>query len=190
MVLRFLSVSLLVVITTACAQLFPAPSPDQPFYAPPKGSRLELLQPIPIPGNEVSVWIQQGRVIDYQNADRYQAFCKFEMWSKLDRPRTVQPDTFTVERVRRMDWAVRRDEPLRLAGVGVGGVGDDVGGPAFFIMSTEMFLDSPRQPDVHRLTCQHWEDARLPRHLTINEMRRTLQGIFDLELPEEPRQRD
>ncbi|WP_303907293.1 hypothetical protein [Thiohalomonas denitrificans] len=183
MVLRFLSVSLLVAITTACAQLFPEPSPDQPFYAPPEGSRLELLKPIEISANEVSVWIQNGEIINYRNANRYYPFCKFEMYSKVDRSRTVQPDTFVIERVRRMDWAVRLDEPLRLAGIGVGGVGSDSGGPSTFSMSTEMFLDSPRQPDVHRLTCQHWEDARLPRHLTINEMRQALKGIFNLELP-------
>ncbi len=185
MALRFLFLSLFLLIS-ACAPIVPERSPTSPYYAPPQGSRLELLKPIDIPANDVSVWIQDGETTSYWSADRYRPFCKFEMWSKVDRSRTIQPDTFIIERVSRNERAVRRDEPVRLAATlrRTGTGSDDGGGPMAYIMSTEMFLDSPRQPDVYRLTCQQWGDVNFPKHVTIDEMRQTLQGVFSLELPE------
>ena len=182
MALRLLLLPLFLMVF-ACAPIVPERSPESPYYEPPQGSRLELLRRIEIPASEVSVWIQDGDVTSYWSADRYRPFCKLEMWSKTDRARTIQPDTFIIERTSRTDRAVRRDEPLRLASNLRLTDNDDDGGPMAYIMSTEMFLDSRSQPDVYRLTCRQWGDVVFPKHVTINEIRQTLQGVFDLQLP-------
>lgn len=47
---------------------------------------------------------------------------------------------------------------------------------------TEIFLHSPKQPDVLRLSCMHWEDVSDANHLTIKQIRATLGKYITLKL--------
>ena len=49
-----------------------------------------------------------------------------------------------------------------------------------FNYATMMHLSSERQKDVYRMTCQHWEDIRDDRHLTITQMRKAMGEVFTL----------
>jgi hypothetical protein len=165
-------------LLTACAV---EPSVDSPHYALPTGSRLVLEKAIRIPGDRVSVYIQRGEPTSYGGRDRYNPYCKLEMWSRSEAARTVEPDTFRIERV------VRNSEYVALpVGGGLRRVAaepDDGGGPMAYVMETVMYLASERQPDVYRLGCAHWDQPSFPQHLTIREIEAALAGLFRLELP-------
>jgi hypothetical protein len=175
---------LLTLITlTGCAALTPEPSPQSPYYPPPVGSLLVLQRQLEIPADRVSIHIQDGQLRDYGALNRYRGYCKLEMWSRVDAPRTLAPDTFRITRVARESRAVGLESPLRVASRLAGFDPND--GPIAHVMSTEMYLNSERQPDVYRMTCSHWGEAVFPAHLSIEQMRTALGGMFRLKLPEE-----
>jgi hypothetical protein len=70
----------------------------------------------------------------------------------------------------------------------VGGGGDS-SLPTKLFYKTELYLRSPRQPRVLKLTCQANQMTAsgllFARHLTVGEIRSTLQGLFRLYLPGE-----
>ncbi len=146
---------------------------------PQVGNRLVLERPIPLEPDQVSVLIQYGKLTTAWHADKYQPYCKLEMWSKLDRARTIEPDTFTVTAVNLGQWYVQARPPQE----GFIRVDDreDDGGPMAVIMSTKLRLHSARQPDVYRMTCSDWDDLLLPHYLTSAEIAGTLKGLFRLE---------
>lgn len=161
-------------------------SPGSPWYAPPAGSRVILEKPVTIPPDTVSVHIQNGEVVSagaFGGVDRYRASCKLEMWSRVDERRVIEPDTFVVKRVARTIEAVQLSAPLRVASLLPMVFELDYSGPMAHIMGTEMFLDSERQPDVHRLTCSYWGEPAFPEHLSIEQIRHTLAGLMRIELP-------
>jgi hypothetical protein len=176
--MRAMLAMLATLVLSACATR--TTDPDSPYYLPPEGSTAVLEQPITLPSPGVSVWIQDGRVST--GRDRYRPACKLEMWNRADQSRTVQPDTFRVTRVGRRQMQVARDTGLRRVGFG-----RRDNGPTAFEMETHLYLESERQPDVYRLVCTHWSGgvgtANFPEHVTINQIRGTLGGIFRLELP-------
>jgi hypothetical protein len=165
----------LMLLLAACAA--PQRSPDSPYYVLPENSRLVLLRAIAIPPPGVSVWLQNGEVVTTR--DRYAPACKLEMRTRTEDARSVTPDTFVVKRVSREDEAVAIDSPVRHVGrVGSEGDGDS---PMAYEMRTVWYLESPRQPDVFRLTCAHWDRPWFPQHLTLNQITKTLQGLFRIE---------
>jgi hypothetical protein len=50
---------------------------QSPFYPPPAGSRLTLHKELKIPAEELSVYIQNGRVLRNVEVQHYYPFCKF-----------------------------------------------------------------------------------------------------------------
>jgi hypothetical protein len=69
-------------------------------------------------------------------------------------------------------------------GINIGSRGD---GASLQTYSTRMTLRSARQPEVFRLSCGQ---AALPhegQHVSINEMRKALGGIFTLDLAKKNR---
>jgi len=47
---------------------------------------------------------------------------------------------------------------------------------------TIMDLYSAKQPEVIRISCQHWSEPNDGEHLNIKEIRKTLGNIFTLSL--------
>lgn len=163
---------------------------DSPYYVVPPGTPLLLNQPLTIPPEQVSVWLQDGRVIDANDARMYYPHCKFEVRERMPTAQTVTPDEFIVTRVTRsLMHSVRAPDPSErmVARIGVGfgfGAGINMGtnGPSVQTFATRMNLGSDRQPNVMRLTCGHWDYPYDGRHLTISEIRNALGGVFDLRL--------
>lgn len=168
-----ITVSLLLgVVVSGCA--VQRSSPDSPNTILPVGSTIVLEQPLSVPAQMVSFWIQNGKRTDRRNV--YHPACKLEMWTRAKEDRTVEPDRFRVTRVSR-DWTVgANDSPYRK-------VSKDDGGPSLLVMDTIIYLKSERQPDVYRLTCEHWDIPPNPVHLTINEIASALRGVMRIEIP-------
>lgn len=150
---------------------------NSPLYAPPTGSLLRLHAPLRIPADKASVMIQNGQPqYSYWNLDTYYAHCDFELHTLSTTERVIQPDVFTVTRV------VRDFEDVFLAPVVVASSSSGDASPNQNYM-TIMYLQSEKQPEVFRITCQHWDDPSLGDHLNINEIRKALGDLFELVLP-------
>ena len=160
---------------TAC-QSWHEPSVDSPFYPIPVGSTLILKQPLPIPADQVSVYIQRGRLVSYNGRDTYYANCKFELNTLQPLARTVDPDEFIVTDVGqyiRLNFYQPGEMYAQRGGKG------DVSSKLY---AWVMRLKSSRQPDVLRMTCGRWDSPGGARQLTIREIRETLGDWFSLRL--------
>jgi hypothetical protein len=69
-------------------------------------------------------------------------------------------------------------------GIKIGSRGD---GASLQTYSTRMMLRSTRQPGVFRLSCGQTALPHEGQHVSINEMRKALGGIFTLELAKKNR---
>ena len=168
-------VSLLIISLGGCAYQ-PPKDINSSFYSPPVGSRLQLHATLTIPANDTQVRIQNGKVISSSWVlDAYYPNCNFELRERAEVARTIQPDTFIISRVVRDTENVMLHSPVIIARSS----GD--GAPSVDYI-TIMDLYSARQPDVIRLTCQHWEDPSDSHHLSIRQIRKTLGDLFTLKL--------
>jgi len=151
------------------------------FYSPPAGSRLLLNSALTIPANDTQVRIQDGKVIhsiwDY---DAYYANCNFELRQIAEVERTIQPDSFAISRVVRDTENVMLNSSTMVASANL--FASSNGGPPNVDYMVIMDLHSPRQPEVARITCRHWEDPNEASHLTITQIRKTLGDLFTLNL--------
>ena len=170
------TILLLLSLTLAACQYVPPRDINSQFFSPPAGSQLRLTRPLTIPGNDAGVFIQYGKP-QYSNwqLDQYYPHCDFELRTRSNHERVVEPDTFTVTRT------VRETENVSLAPAVVASSDTGNGAPHENYM-TILYLHSDKQPDVFRMTCQHWEDPGDGRHLTIRQIRQTLGDLFTLEL--------
>lgn len=160
----------------AGCQYVPPRDIDSPFFSPPAGSQLRLTRPLTIPANDAGVFIQYGKPqYSVWQPDRYYPNCDFELYSRASHERVVEPDTFTVTRT------VRGIDNVMLAPAVVASSDTGNGAPHENYM-TVLYLHSDRQPDVFRMTCQHWEDPNEGDHLTVKQIRQALGDLFILEL--------
>lgn len=182
---RFLFL-LFFLVTTGCQPIGGYPI-ESPYYQPPANSRLVLNQPIEIPPDSATVRFQFGKIVGGVN--EFEPNCVFELTTIRETAQRVEPDTFTVTKVRSgssLRNSMRQNQPgLMHARF----VSDDTGGgPIRYFYKTEMFLHSARQPNVLMLTCQHaWETGssslEYQRPPTVAEMRQALGAYFTLQLP-------
>ena len=109
--------------------------------------------------------------------------CQLEVRNISATPQTIEPDVFSVIRIRKMEEEVAL--PYRLASASMlHGSKDADGGPVWLAYRTEMYLHSDQQPDVLRLICGHLEIPNDAKHLTVAQMREALGNIIRLELVE------
>ena len=161
---------------------------ESPYYVVPDGSRLSLNQPLSFAPGQVSLHGQNGRVLPMNQVQAYEPFCKFELYTRVDEARTVQPQEITVTRARqyRVDGNYSALGGLQLAGFSFGlYAGEPDGGVPLYSYVTRMDLHSPAEPDVYRLTCLRWSYPGMAEHVSIEEIRRTLSPLFTLRLPNE-----
>lgn len=178
---RFALAFLSSLLVTGCQVPF---SPDSPLTPVPEQSTLVLHRALTIPPQNVSLWFQNGQQTLSNDLNRYYPHCKFETRELQAMKKIIQPDTFIIHKVVRWDDYARRHVQLAATRMRVGiGIGGSGAGPGHFNTATEMFLHSPRQPDVYRMVCSQWEDAGEANHVTINQIRRTLGDVFSLNLP-------
>jgi hypothetical protein len=183
-------ISTLAALLVACQTSAYEGNENSPFYLVPAGSTLTLTRSLTIPANQVAVFLQGGEVVASGGINQYYPHCKFELQRRLDAAQTVQADSFEITKVvQEIGHSVALDG-LQLAGVSIG-IGINIGsrgdGASLQTYSTRMTLRSARQPEVFRLSCGQ---AALPhegQHVSINEMRKALGGIFTLDLAKKNR---
>lgn len=67
------------------------------IYAISKGDKFVLKQDLAIAARKTHVILQNGKVMNFANIDKYAPFCRFEVNTKGEQ--TIKPATFTVTKV-------------------------------------------------------------------------------------------
>lgn len=165
-----------VLLLSACNPV-PDMRRDSPYFTGFVGSTISLNRPLEIAPEKASVYMQWGKVMNFNALERYQPYCKFEIKTIKRQAQTVNADQFNIVRAirdREMVGAI----PQTVASL-YNILSDD--SPTAAIYSTELFLYSERQPDVLRITCSHWEDPADATHLTVNQIQAAMGSILTLQ---------
>lgn len=175
----------LMLFVTACQSWYQGDE-ESTFFVPPVGSTLTLNRAVTIPEDETSVYLQNGKIMSFRDIDKYYPHCKFELWTRPSTPQNVQAGGFVIKRaVQDITVGARSPGRTMLAAVGIGiviGQGGDGDGSPMQTFATHLYLQSPQQPDVYRMTCQQWAYLSTGEHVTVNEIRHALGEIFTLRL--------
>ncbi len=172
-----LTLPLILMITTLTAcQSTPLLIAGTPFTEVPLNSHLMLNQELDIAPGQVAVYIQNGKIIPAENIKQRQPNCKFEINTIEDTARKVMPDKFKIDRFI-LDSNFVSSGKILLAGLGIMHVSG--GSATAEIYTTELFLHSDKQPDVLRLSCEHWEDPADGDYLTLDQIKRALGKIIE-----------
>ena len=152
------------------------------FYAVPVGSLLVLNQDVTIAGDQVAIYVQNGELMSDAEVNKYYPNCKFEVYKISEKPRTVLADTFEIIKVVDDIESSSLQKSTELAALNKILSFGMLDRSYVFNYATLMYLNSEKQNDVYRLTCQHWEDVMDDRHLTISQMRGAMGDVFTLEI--------
>lgn len=173
----------LALLLSACA----GPTPQgvsQASHQTSPGSYFTLQRALEIPRDDTTVYIQYGRLLQSNEVEEWEPHCFFELYTRAEEVRVVEPDEFEIQRVTREASPLWVGAPVMMA---FGG-GED-GGPTHLYYRTRFYLNSPSQPDVWRMNCQV---DRMEAHgpsfetwLTIAQVQETLTNIFSLTLHRE-----
>lgn len=196
-VVRIVSSFLFAAITIMIYGCASGPYPvTSPYYQIPPGSLLEVKQTLTIPANRARVYLQYGKVITEKQKDRYQPNCWFLSWKLMETQQTIMPDTFTVMRSAKAEDYVQNTSSIKLAsrsisvesGIGVSiGARDGTGvlggdAPMATVFTTQLFIQSEKQPDIRMLECSHWDDPSTGEHLTVQQIQDALGTIVTLRI--------
>ena len=176
--LRTAFISLLVMLVSCSVN--DARDESSVFYAVPVGSVLRLNQDVTISGDQVATYVQNGELMSYDAVDKYYPNCKFEIYTLSERPRTVNQDVFKIVKVQDEIESSSIQENTQLAARGGAYMFGMLDRSYVFNYATMMYLKSEKQKDVYRMTCQHWEDVKDDRYLTIAQMREAMGEVFTL----------
>jgi hypothetical protein len=180
----------LVAMLAACQTASYQRDENSPYYVVPVGSQLILTRELQMNPDQVSVYIQYGKLLSYPAIQKYEPFCKFELFHRIESARTVAPDEISVIKAIQHQSYERFAEagawqflPLsarQFAQVGMPGQG----GPSIKSFTVRMDLRSAKQPEIFRMTCGRWSAYSSYENLSIAEIRSTLKPLFTLRLPD------
>ena len=123
-----------------------------------------------IRADRASEYIQDGEIKPYDRISEYHPHCIFGLRAISASEHTIRPDTFSVHRIGQDQFAGRY---VKIMVAGDGNYG-------FIMSTTDFYLQSDRQPEVYRLSCQQLDTAFEARHVTFEEMQQTLGDLFTL----------
>jgi len=150
------------------------------FFAVPVGSVLKLNTEVIISGDQVASYVQNGKLMSYDVVDKYYPNCKFEIYTMSEQSRKIEQDTFEIIKVVDEVESSSIQKNTQLAVLGNAYAFGMLDRSHVFNYATMMYLKSEKQKDVYRMTCQHWEDLRDDRYLTIEQMREAMGEVFTL----------
>ena len=150
------------------------------YFNVPVGSTMALNQAVTISGDQVATYVQNGELMSYDAVNKYNPNCKFEIYTMSEHSRTVAPDTFEIIKVVDEIESSSIQKSTQLAVLGNTYALGMLDRSYVFNYATMMYLNSEKQNDVYRMTCQHWEDVKDDRYLSVTQMREAMGEIFTL----------
>ena len=180
--MRNILLFLALISTGACAESalqYTLEREHSSFVTIPAGSTLKLNNNALVPAQLARFYMQAGEIKPFSQIDLYYPNCSLLVNNVEDTAQEITADIFTIYRVERtVDMAQSgtffRNVKMRWV---------DNGGPSQESWTTILYLRSEKQPQVRLLRCEHWEDPTDARHLTIDEIRKTLGDVMSLEIP-------
>ena len=160
-----------IVLSLSSCQWLMNPQPYPPPYSVTIGSRITIHQDLPIDANEVTVVLQEGKVINRRNLKVRQPSCRFEVLTIKATPQTLYKDV--TEIIRFVHYTEYVSTGL-IQFASLDGALANAASPTAEIYITEIYLRSQKQPDLFRLVCSHWEDPTHGDYLTMDSMSRAL----------------
>lgn len=163
--LRTLFVSTLAAtLVTSCSM-----TPPKRMMDVQAGEKFVLKKPLMISKGHGRAFIQLGKEIKESKLDHYDQHCSIEVKHLQNKPLTIQPEIFTISKVRidvvevventhsnilfaNNDYGIQSDantSPLQ----GIAFAGSDRGAPAPTYDVVHFMLQSPSKQNVYRLTC-------------------------------------
>jgi hypothetical protein len=165
---------------------------DSPNFLPPKGSLIILHDDMQIPPQSARVFLQRGRLVGYNDVDRYYPWCAFEVNDVSDSTQILHANTFKIYRVYIRTEQVVDNTKTQLAKLIVGArqawhlTGDGNGGPTTVTKVIVMWMNSPTQSNMRKLTCGGSEENEaLARTPSVMQIRVALGDVATLVLPSE-----
>lgn len=143
------------------------------------GGTFSLRQTLSVPAGKARVFVQDGRPVS--GFDQYRPHCALEIRSVQHDGFDVTPGVFRITRVQRSLERVVRSDRLQLAGLYLG-LGMDGLGSSAYHEGYHLWLDSPEQPGVMRLSC--YGAYAVPYDLappTLGEIRAAFGSLAELE---------
>lgn len=160
---------------------------NNPWYAPPPGTRVILPEPVQIPPRSARAFFQDGR-ITAGGINHFAPHCELEVNEVKDVSQTVRAGEFVVTHVSQRNHEVVSSGRIQVAGrfgvgigVGFGLFNSDVGD---IMKAWHLRLESPDQPNVRALICGGaFDHPSLAETPSIAEIRAALGEHVILELP-------
>lgn len=129
------------------------------IYAISKGDKFVLKKDINISTRKAHVILQDGKIENFANIDKYTPFCRFEVNTKGEQ--TIKPDTFTVTKV-------EQQQPEML--------------PRVYNYVVKYYLTAANNPNIRSLACGAW-GSDTDRYLTFPQMQQALGSYFETPQP-------
>lgn len=129
------------------------------IYKIKKGAKFVLKQDITIAARDAHVLLQDGKIKQASNVDKYASFCRLEV-NNIG-AQTIKPDNFTVSKV-------TQHEPEVL--------------PYVYHYYVKFDLRSKQSPDVRSLDCGAW-GSNTDTYITYHEMQQALGNYFQIPKP-------
>jgi hypothetical protein len=133
---------------------------NSPYFVIPIGSRLVLHQSVTIPAFAAAIYLQGGQWLPWPQVSRYHPHCKFELREPKNAPQTITADEFVIART---GTETETQEGLQ-------------------IQARVLEIQSPRQPQVSRLSCAVWQTTATGQPVSGRELRQALGDVFTLEI--------
>jgi len=147
------------------------------LYSIQSGSKLILNQSIFIAPNLGRTYFQNGKVTSESDINIYYPHCSITVNTILDHERRISPTTFEIYKV--VDDEEYAQGYMFYASTKLMHGSD---GPLITGLVSYYYLRSPSEPDVRTLECIQWNSLYENKHLSINEVRKSLGDIFTLKL--------
>jgi hypothetical protein len=181
---RWLSISLLGALLSACAPQLVREDAGGAWTQVPPGSTFTLKRPVQVPQDQARIFFRGGRVLS--SGANMGPSCGLEVRAiSRDGPQTVAAQTFRITRVQRywtqvasIEVPAARPVRFQLASAQDGG-----GGTPMIQEGYHFWLGADADPNVMRVTCLGMlDDMWRSRPITLHEIRAALGDLATLEI--------
>lgn len=129
------------------------------IYAISKGDKFVLKQDLAIAAGNAHAMLQNGKIMNIKDIDRYAPHCRFEVNTVGEQ--TIKPATFTVTKVTRHEPEVVR---------------------SVYNYAVLFVLTAANNPNIRSLACGSWGSGAFT-YLTFPQMQQALGNYFEIPVP-------
>lgn len=168
---RTLLIPLVATVLSGCQSAPQAGGAGPLLYEAVRGRTIVLNKPVTVVANQARAYLQGGVEVTAQQVSRDSPHCEVEVRTLSPAPTVVQPDRFTVTRIRNPEEGSE--------GFGTAFMSAFRSGTTKY--TTEMRVKSEKQPDVLQITCSNEMDTTRGHHLTVRQFNSAVGGYLSIQ---------